>query len=165
MNQEFEALEKRVRHLESQNRRLKWIGLVLVGLVMTSTVWAQKSGSIAIEAQKFQLRDDAGRLRAELSMLNGDPALRFFGEHDDAESALDGYSFTIFKRGGSEANILASFDSNGLAFEDGKDRQFIVLRADEEGQTAKLQLNDYRHQTYASVAPADLLRLHSEKAR
>ena len=78
MNEELEVLEQRIRRLESQNRRLKWIGIVLVVLALASTVWAQKPRNVAIQAQKFQLRDDAGRLRAELSMLNGDPALRFF---------------------------------------------------------------------------------------
>jgi len=165
MNEELEVLEQRIRRLESQNRRLKWIGIVLVVLGLASTVWAQKPRNVAIQAQKFQLRDDAGRLRAELSMLNGDPALRFFGEHEDAESVVDGYSFSIFKRGGSEANIVASFDSNGLAFEDGRDRQFVVLRVDDENQTGKLQLNDYAHKIYAGVTPADLSKVLANKPR
>jgi len=165
MNDKYEVLDKRVRRLESQNRRLKWIGMVLVVLTMTSAVWAQKSGNEAMQAQKFQLRDEAGRLRAELSMSNGDPTLRFFGEHEVAESVIDGYSFTIFKKGGSEANILASFDSDGLAFEDGKDRQFVVLRADQESQTGELHLNDYRHKAYAAVTATELSKLRAEKAR
>lgn len=92
-------------------------------------------------------------------MLNGGPALRFFGEHADAESVVDGYSFTIFKRGGSEANIVASFDSKGLAFEDGRDRQFVALRVDEQNQTGKLQLNDYGHKIYVGVTPSDLSKI------
>jgi hypothetical protein len=106
MSHEFEALENRIRRLESQNRRLKWLGIVFAALAMTSVAWGQKSGGVVTQAQKFELRDDKGRLRAELSMLNGDPALRFLGEHEDAESVLDGYSFTILKQGGTEADIL-----------------------------------------------------------
>lgn len=75
MNQELKDLEQRIRRLESQNRRLKGIGIDLVVFAMSSTVWAQVPKNLAIQAQKFQLRDDAGRLRAELSMLNG--SLRF----------------------------------------------------------------------------------------
>ena len=160
MGNKLEFLEKRIQRLESQNRRLKWIGIVLVALAMTSAVWAQKSGNVVMQAQKFELRDDVGRLRAELSMLNGDPELRFFGEHEDGQSVLDGDSFTIFKKGGGEADILASFSSNEVRFEDGHDREFVVLRVDKEAQTGKLQMNDYRHKTFVGVTPADLSKLH-----
>lgn len=162
MSHEFEALENRIRRLESQNRRLKWLGIAFAALAMTSVAWGQKSGGVATQAQKFELRDDSGRLRAELSMLNGDPALRFFGDHEDAESVLDGYSFTILKKGGGEADIQAEFGSQGLSFEDGHDRVFVSLRGDEEDQTGKLQLNDYRHKTFIGVTPADLSKLHRD---
>lgn len=165
MSREFEALENRIRRLESQNRCLKWFGIVFVALAMTSVAWGQKSGGAITQAQKFELRDDKGRLRAELSMLNGDPALRFLGEHEDAQSVLDGYSFTILKQGGTEADILATFGAHGLSFEDGRDHVFVSLRGDEEEQTGKLQMNDYHHKTFTGITPADLLKLQPDKAR
>jgi len=165
MSPEFKALENRIRRLESQNRCLKWFAIVFAAFAMTSVAWAQKSGGAVTQAQKFQLRDDTGRLRAELSMLNGDPALRFFGEHTDAESVLDGYSFTILKQGGTEADILASFGAHGLSFEDGRDHVFVSLRGDEDEQTGKLQLNDYHHKIFAGITPVDLSKLQSDKAR
>lgn len=165
MSQEFEMLENRIQRLESHNRRLRW-ALILFGVfAMASAAWAQQTGGLALKAQKFELRDDAGRLRAELSMLNGEPALRFFDEHENAGSLLDEDSFTVFKKGGGEGDILASFASNGLSFEDAHDRQFIVIRVDDENQTGTLQMNDYRHKIYVGVRPGDLSKLHQDNAR
>lgn len=165
LSPEFEALENRIRRLESQNRCAKWFGIVGVVLAMTSAAWAQKPGGVVTQAQKFELRDDAGRLRADLSLVNGDPALRFFGEHADAESVLDGYSFTILKRGGTDADIVALFGAHGLSFEDGRDHVFVSLRGDENEQTGKLQLNDYHHKIFAGITPADLPKLRPNEAR
>jgi hypothetical protein len=166
MSHEFEALESRVRRLESQNRCLKWFGIVFAALAMTSVAWGQKPGGTAVtQAQKFELRDDKGRLRAELCMLNGDPALRFFGEREDAQSVLDGYSLTILKQGGTEADILATFGAHGLSFEDGRDHVFVSLRGDEEGQTGKFQMNDYHDKTFVGITPADLSKLQPGKGR
>ncbi len=162
MNHEFEVLEKRIKRLESQDRRLKWLGFVLVALAMATAAWGQKAGSVVMQAQKFELRDDAGRLRAELAILEGAPALRLFAVDGDVQSLLDEDSFTIFKKGG---DIQAVFAFNGLSFEDGHDKVFVSLRADKEGQMGKLQINDYHHKIYASVTPGDLSKLHPAKTR
>src|SRR5690242_10316912 len=98
MNREFEILEVRIRRLESTNHRLKWLALLLVALVATGAVWAQSTKGVVAQAQKFELHDDAGRLRAELAILEGAPTLRFFG--GDVQSLLAEDSFTIFKKGG-----------------------------------------------------------------
>jgi hypothetical protein len=160
MNTEIKGLEKRIQRLESQNRRLRWVGLFFIGLVATTAVWGQRTGSVELQAQKFELRDDAGRLRAELSMLNGGPALRFFGEHNDGESLLNEDSFTIFKNGG---DIRAAYAAEGLSIEDGHDKVFVTLGANEGDQMGKLRINDYRHKIYAVVNAEDLAKVHSDK--
>ena len=165
MSHDNDVLEKRIRRLESQNRRIKWFGIVFVAFAMASTVWAQKAGTTAMQAQKFELRDDAGQLRADLAILNGEPVLSFYDKNGGSESFIDGDQFTIFKKGGGEADIQAAFGAHGLSFEDGHDRVFVSLRGDEKDQTGKLQLNDYHHKTYAGVTPADLSKLHSDKTR
>jgi hypothetical protein len=165
MSHDIERLETRIRRLESQNRRLKWIGILVAVLAMASTVWAQKAGTPAMQAQKFELRDDAGKLRADLAILNGEPVLSFYDKNGGSESFIDGDQFTIFKKGGGEADIQAAFGAHGLSFEDGHDRVFVSLRGDEENQTGKLQLNDYRHKTFSGVTPADLSKLQPERAR
>ena len=162
MNHEFEILEMRILRLESQNRRLKWFGIVFAALAMATAAWAQKTASTALQAQKFELRDDAGRLRAELAILEGAPSTAFFAADGDVQSLLAEDSFTIFKKGG---DIQAVFAFNGLSFEDGHEKIFVSLKSDEDEQTGKLQLNDYRHKIYASVTPADLPNLRQDKAR
>jgi len=144
---------------------MKWLGILFVVLVITTAAWGQKTGSVVMQAQKFELRDDTGHLRAELSMLNGGPALRFFGEHEDGESLLDGDSFTIFKKGGGESDIQAAYAAQGLRIEDGHDKVFVTLSGYEEDQGGKLRINDYRHKIYTIITAEDLAKLHTDKAR
>jgi hypothetical protein len=165
MSHELELLERRIRRLELQNRRLKWLGVmfaVFAALAVAKAASAQKTGSPALQAQKFELLDDTGRLRAELAILEGGPALRFFDQDGDVECLLAGDQFNIFKKRG---DLLASFGFNGVRLEDGGGKVFVTLRASAEEQMGKLQMNDYRHKIYAGVTPGDLPKLHSDKAR
>jgi hypothetical protein len=57
------------------------------------------------------------------------------------------------------------FGAHGLSFENGRDHVFVSLRGDEDEQTGKLQLNDYRHKIFAGVMPVDLSKLQPVKAR
>src|SRR5882724_4664282 len=100
MDHELEGLERRIQYLESRNRRVKWLGILFAVLVITTGAWGQKAQNLATQAQKFELRDDAGRLRAELAVLEGEPALRFFDAEGNVKSLLADDSFTIFKKGG-----------------------------------------------------------------
>ena len=59
--------------------------------------------------------------------------MRFFAESGDVQNLLAEDSFTIFEKGG---DIQAVFAFNGLSFEDGHDKVFVSLTADEEGQGA-----------------------------
>src|SRR6266704_2349699 len=111
---EFQMLEKRIARIESQNRRLKWLAVVLAGLTLTSAAWAQTAKDPVVRAQKLELRDEGGRVRAELAILNGEAGLRFFDRNGVGQALLSGDSFTIFEKGG---DILASFAKNGLQFE------------------------------------------------
>jgi len=164
MHCELDLLEQRIRRLESQNRRVKWLGLLMVVLAMATAAWGQKTGRAVMQAQTFELRDETGRLRAELSMLNGGPALRFFGEHEDGESLLAGDSFTIFKKGG-EGDIRAAYGAQGLRIEDGNGKVFITVSGYEEDQGGKLRVNDYQSKVFTVVTAEDLAKLHPEKAR
>jgi hypothetical protein len=101
-------------------------------------------------------------LRAELAILEGGPALHFLDQNGDVESILVGDQFNIFKKGG---DLLASFASSEVRFEDGHGKVFVTLKADEEEQTGKLQMNDYRHKIYAGVTPGGLPKLHPDKSR
>lgn len=166
MDHEFEALKRRIHCLESRNRRTKWLGILFAVIVVATAARGQKPGDTTVQAQRIQLRDEAGRLRAELSMLNGDPALRFFDkDQNSGGSLLDGEQFTIYKKGGGEGDVQATFGAHGLSFEDGRDRVFVSLRGDDQDQTGKLQLNDYRHKTFAAITPTDLSKLYAEKGR
>jgi hypothetical protein len=167
MSHEFEILDERIRQLESNNRRLKWLGVALGALLLATTAWGQTARNAVAQAQKFELRDDKGRLRAELSILEGGKsdegaALRFFDADGDVESLLNGSVFTILKKRGDNQAV---FRKNGLSFGDGRDKTFVTLDAYEEEQVGKLQLNDYRNGTHITVAPKDLAKLLEHKSQ
>ncbi len=160
MNHEFEMLDQRISRLERKNRRLRWLAIAVAALGLASRVWGQAAGNTPVQAQKFELRDGSGRLRAELAILNGGPALRFFDADGDVECLLGAYSFSIFKKGGDNQAVFAR---DGLEFGDGRDRTFVGINADEAGQVGKLRLNDYRKKIYTTIVAEDLATLRPAK--
>ena len=156
MGYEFEILEARIKRLESQNRRLKWLGIGLVVLAMASAAWGQTTAKEVTQAQKFELRDDAGHLRAELAMLSGGPALRFFDADGDVEALLGSRWFTIFSKSGEN---LATFRNDGLQFDDAKGNTLVSIDAYQKDQMGKIFLKDVRSGTYLTLTPKDLEKL------
>lgn len=157
MAHEFEILEKRVKRLESQNVRLRCLGMILMGLALGAAVWGQTIRNAVLQAQRIELRDDAGRLRAELAILNGEPTLRFFDVDGDTQSLLSGDSFNIFKKGGDNQAV---FRKNGLQFGDGRGKDFVMIDAYDEDQMGKIELNDYRNrEVHTVLTPQDLRKL------
>lgn len=162
MTGELEMLEKRIGRIESYNRHLKWLTIALAVLALAATAWGQAAKDTIVKAQKCELRDNAGRMRAELAILNGEPALRFFGSDGDVQSLLTGDQFNIFQKGG---DILASFGKDGLRFEDGNEKTFVTLTAYGKDQMGKLRLNDYRSGTFIVVTAQDLAKLVKSKSQ
>jgi hypothetical protein len=159
---EFQILERRIGRIESQNRRLRWLTIALAALALVSTAWGQTAKDAVVKAQKIELRDDAGRMRAELAILNGEPALRFFDNHGIGQSLLTGDQFNIYEPGGE---ILASFGTEGIQFGDGHEKTFVMLTAHEKDQMGKMRLNDYRTGTYVVVTAQDLAKLLKSKSQ
>lgn len=154
---EHEMLEKRVRRLESQNRLLKWLGIVLFAVAMIGTARAQTGGNSPISSQKFELRDSVGHVRAELAILNGAPALRFFDSSGRVQSLLDGHVFTIFSA--KTGDNVASYDKDSIEFDDDRGHELLELTAQEKDQMGKIRLNDYKNGIYTITTPKDLEKL------
>ena len=74
-----QAVLARLEHLERQQRR--WRGAAVVGglALVSLALMGQKPAGRTVEAERFVLRDSAGRARAELVMVDGEQsvALRF----------------------------------------------------------------------------------------
>ena len=70
------AIEARLERLERQQRRWRGVaGVACLGLVAVALM-GQKPAGRTVEAERFILRDAAGRTRAELSLnRDGAPAL------------------------------------------------------------------------------------------
>ena len=162
MDHEFESLKARIQRLESRNRSMKWLGMLVAVFLITTATWGQKAQRSATQASKFELRDDKGRLRAELSILEGGAALHFYDTEGKVKSLLADDSLTIFKK---NADIQAVFASDGLSFEDGYDKVFVTVSAHEADQMGKLRINDYRNQVYSVTTAEDLAKLHANSSR
>ena len=152
MTQQLDLLEKRISVLESQNRRLKWLGVTFAAVVMTIAA-SGKTAETVVKAQKIELHDESGHLRAELAILNGGPALRFFDEDGDVEALLGSDSFNMFNKDGEGQT---SFGKDGAEFEDSKGNIFVSIDAYQKDQMGKITLRDFRNQTYVTITPKDL---------
>ena len=69
----------RLERVEKENQRLKRIGLVLLLALSALVLMGQAGTGRTMEAEKFILRDQAGKMRAELDMdQSGAPGLTFY---------------------------------------------------------------------------------------
>ena len=161
MSLELDSLEKRIRRLERQNRLLGWSWLLLIILGLVTAATAQTARDAALRAQKIELHDDTGRLRADLSVVNGAATLRFFDADGVVQSLVSGDQLSLYEK---EGDILASFTKEGLEFGDGHQKTYVRISAREEDRMGKLQLNDHRTKTYAVLTAKDLARLHQMDA-
>src|SRR4051812_7069162 len=111
MHIDFNHLEIRVKRLERQNRRLGWACFLLIVLAVASAARSQRPEDTVTRTQKFELHDDVGHLRADLSIRNGTPTLRFLDSDGVVRSAFSGDQLSLFEK---EGDILATFTKDGL---------------------------------------------------
>jgi hypothetical protein len=89
------SLEKELAGTNRRNRNL-FIGLLVLAVASMATfsagtVKAQSDGTL-LQAEKFQILDYNGYVRAELSMDDGGPKLIFYDGIGIPRASLDGYS-------------------------------------------------------------------------
>jgi hypothetical protein len=156
MSAELHDLEKRIRRLESQNRRLKWTAVGLLALGLATAAWGQNAKDAVIKAQKFELLDDTGRVRADLSIRNGASALRFIDSDGVNQSVLSGDQFNMYDK---QENILATFAKWGIEIGDGHQKTYVRITGREEDRMGELQVNDYRTRTYVVLTAKELAKL------
>jgi hypothetical protein len=121
---DMQAILERLKKLEGQNRRLKRAGvlsLVAVGMLVLMGQATPKSQTI--RAEKFVLIDTEGRARAEIAMLHGGPALRFFGPSEEVQALFGGTGLSLFKR----HTAVASLSVSDLSFFTDKGKVVLLL--------------------------------------
>jgi hypothetical protein len=89
---DFRSLAFRVEKLEKQNRLYRRGGLLLLLSTAALIVMGQMQPTRNLVAQSVVLTDSNGIKRAELSMVNGYPTLRFFDAEGKTRIALDASS-------------------------------------------------------------------------
>lgn len=117
--QDLQSVVERLQKLEGENRTLKrafTLLLVAVGCALMMGQAAPKSRML--EAEKLILTDASGSTRAELAVLPGGPALRFFNSERKVRALYGGGGLSLFDT--EERQLpLASFGASGLSFGDG----------------------------------------------
>lgn len=88
--QMFDALAQRLDRLERENRRLRRVGATLaVGVAAVVLMGQARTPARVIEAQKFVLRDESGKIHAELDLgRHGTPFLAFSDQDGKARAGL-----------------------------------------------------------------------------
>lgn len=101
------AITERLERLERQNRRLRLAGVVLllVGAALATAGVAHPAPPPVLEAQRFLVRDPAGRPRAVLGVVGDASALNLYDRAGTGRASL-----TVDADGGSR---LGFFDREG----------------------------------------------------
>jgi hypothetical protein len=85
----MEALVQRLEKVEQQNRKLKMVGVVVLSLAVAGMVMGQAMPRARIvEAEGFVLKDGAGKVRAELSVVKDGSQLTLGDENGTTRVAL-----------------------------------------------------------------------------
>ena len=87
-NSAFDILSDRVNRLERENRRLKWVGAVILIAAAGLSIWSarRETKNRSIEGERIILHDKKGKM---LALLEGDkdglPNLAFYGKEGRAQ--------------------------------------------------------------------------------
>lgn len=85
----MEALGRRLERLESENRRLKLFGAVILFGITGGVLMGQAGKTVeVVEAERFILRDSKGRNRGGLAVTNDAPILYFKDGEGHTRAAL-----------------------------------------------------------------------------
>jgi len=116
---DFEELRSRISKLESQNRRLKQLGgVVLIGIVLP-LVMGQAPSKKTVEANEFVLRDSNAKARALLTIVNDNADLILYDATDKGRMELKvdsagGASLNLFNAQGASIAALSGGDASVL---------------------------------------------------
>lgn len=155
---DLEAVVKRLEKVESQNRRLKWAGgLVLVVLCAVVLMGQASPKKRIVEAEQFILRDVDGNMRAFLSLVEDSPSLVLHDKHGNPVVLLgvfqDGSpSLAFFDKQHNPCAVLSVSDGSPsltLRDKDGKIRAKLSLFDD---GSPSLALRDKDGKTRAELS-------------
>lgn len=132
----MENMVQRLDRFERENRRLKYIGaLVVLGIAAVVLMGQAKSSKVTkvIEAEKFVLRDSSGSERALLSSKDA-VFLTLFDRNGKIRASINETSLAIADKNGKvRIGLVVSDEGNPIVVlqnEAGKERASLYLRSD-----------------------------------
>ena len=95
------SISERLEKVERENRVLKRFAMLALSLIAAVLVMGQAGPQRTVEAEKFVLKDSAGRMRAEITLdQSGTPALVFYDESGNRGASFrEGDLMFLNKRG------------------------------------------------------------------
>ena len=139
------ALLERIERVEKKNLFFKRVGSLFLIIVGTFFLLGQAKKNNFIEAEKFVLKDTAGNVRAELTFLGSEPALRFYNINHQLTSSFSDGQINLKGRVFAKDNVIVMDErdqeliltSSGLTAsrisEDGK-KQFTFILGSSSGK-------------------------------
>ena len=85
---DLQAVVERLEKVETQNRRLKLMGALVLALAGAALLMGQAQPNRRVEAEMFVLKDANGKVRAELGMAAHGPVLALYDEDGTRRAAL-----------------------------------------------------------------------------
>ncbi|MGH9745090.1 MAG: hypothetical protein ACRD59_03125 [Candidatus Acidiferrales bacterium] len=179
---QLQAIHDRIVKLERENRKLRWSALILLLMVSGVILMGQaKPAARIVEAQKFVLKDENGKVRAWMGlygtgselMLGNDSAqpmmrlivstdagnLHFYGSHKGgmtlAVDSGDPSLSIVDADGNGGAAIAFSKDGPGLTLVDGKGFSAVVGATQLKDSTG----GDAKHTSAASIVLLDKAKM------
>lgn len=167
----LEDLQNRLLKLEKQNRRMKYVGVVVLAVIAVIVVMGQAPSKKIVEANEFILKDDGGKVRGKL-WTNGDESIiDLVDEYGRGRLQLDAgnYQSTISVMD-SNGKPRAKLSSNNagiteLKFSDAKGKDMVNVNVyPDVGSAVQLSNRDGKTNAVLGASSDGMAFLRIEKA-
>ena len=113
---ELSGIIARLERVEKENRRLKGVGIVLLLGVCAVVLMGQAQAGRTVEAERFILRDQDGKMRAELSAENPyESSLKFYDKDGKKGTYYSNWSLQVVDMWGKGLTHLGPDDFSMFA--------------------------------------------------
>lgn len=153
----FPILDKRLRRVESQNRRLWWLVIGLTVFAASTVAWGQTDQRPVVKARELDLCDEAGHVRGQfIGWGDGAPVLELYGVNQIPNAMLSANQLGIFAPKGG---IVAVLGSNHLRFIGEGINDSANLSVNNKSGKGELRFNENATRNRVVITPQDLLSI------
>lgn len=149
---EFAILEKRLRRVESENRRLWWLAISLLVFAGGTVAWGEPETYLVVKARELNLSESV-RVRGQfIGWGDGAPVLELYGGDTGPNSMLSAKLGIFAPKGG----IILSLGSSDLLFVGENLNNSVRLSVNSKNGTGELRFIEKGTRQQVLVRPLDL---------